>query len=126
MIKSFFSFVDRLLAREGKLYVGDSDHELFNSPGGLQKSIDGGVMASVAGVMPAPQGYITVVTGALAITGITVPYLGFAGTIVYIPTGTFTWTTATNIALAGTARVGVAIFFTYLPSTNKWYPSITA
>jgi hypothetical protein len=122
----FLRFLSRSLTGEGKLFVGDPDHELFNSPGGLQKSIDGGVVASVAGVMPAPQAYITVVSGALAITGITVPYPGFAGTICYIPTGAFTWTVATNIALAGTAVVGKALFFTYLPSTGKWYPSYTA
>ena len=87
--------------------------------------VDPNTMASPAGVIT-PTYPITVVSGTNAITGITVPYNGFQGTIILLPTGIFTWTTATNIALAGTAVVGKALFFTYNPVTAKWYPSYIA
>lgn len=61
--------------------------------------------------------------GTAAMTGITIPYAGFAGTIIILPGGAFTWTTATNIAVAGTAVANKAIHFTYNPVNNKWYPS---
>jgi hypothetical protein len=117
---------ERILLGLDRFNATEADFRLFATPGGALQSIDGGVTASVAGVMPAPTGLITVVSGALAITGITVPYPTFSGMIVYIPTGAFTWTVATNIALAGTAVVGKALQFFYLPSTAKWYPSYIA
>lgn len=91
-------------------------------------------VASVAGVITiaAP---VTIVSGALAITGISAPSnlanaaagaSGYGARITFIPTGIFTWTVATNIALAGTAVVGKALDFTYDSVTNKWYPSYTA
>lgn len=45
------------------------------------------------------------------------------GTITLIPTGAFTWTTAGNIAVAGTAVVNKALIMTYDYGTGKWYPS---
>jgi len=107
-------------------YLTEPDFRFFSTVGGQQQSLDGGVVASVAGVMPAPTGFITVVSGALAITGITLPYPTFSGMFCYIPTGAFTWTVATNIALAGTAVVGKALLFVYLPSTGKLYPNYIA
>lgn len=86
---------------------------------------DPNTQASVAGVFTASYP-ITVVSGALAITGLTVPYTDFQGRITLLPTGAFTWTTATNIAVAGTAVVGKALDFVYNPFTNKWYPSYVA
>jgi len=97
--------------------------EPFQSVGGQNLSLDGGTQASVAGVWGPPTGYMTVVSGALAITGISLPYPAFQGTIVLIPTGAFTTTTATNIAIASTAVVGKALAMTYYPQTQKWYPS---
>jgi hypothetical protein len=81
----------------------------------------GSAVASVAGVIT-PTGTAFVVSGALAITGITLP-AGFApGNSIYIiPSGTFTWTTATNIAIAGTAVVNKTLIFTW--SGSKWIPS---
>jgi hypothetical protein len=114
------------LAGEQLDCVTEADFRNFVSPGGSQLSLDGGTIASLAGVWGPPQGFITIVSGALAITGITVPYATFSGMIVMIPTGAFTWTVATNIALAGTAVVGKALFMTYLPSTSKWYPNYIA
>lgn len=87
--------------------------------------VDPNTQASVAGVLTVNYP-VTVVSGALAITGLTVPYPDFAGRITLIPTGTFTWTAATNIALAGTAVVGKALDFVYNPFTNKWAPSYIA
>lgn len=119
-------YLSRLSEGKDKLYINESDWRGFSSVGGIGLSLDGGTIASLAGVWGPPTGYITIVSGALAITGITIPYAGFAGTIVLIPTGTFTWTAATNIALAGTAVVSKSIHMTYLPSTVKWYPSVIA
>lgn len=78
--------------------------------------------ASVAGLMT-PASPLFTVTGTNAITGWTLP-VGFAGgTFCVFPTGTFTWTTATNIGLAGTAVVGRTLCFTWNWLTTKWYPS---
>jgi hypothetical protein len=86
---------------------------------------DPNIMASPAGVIT-PTYPITRVSGTNAITGITVPYPGFAGRVTFLPTGVFTWTTATNIQLAGTAVVGKALDFVYNPDSAKWYPSYIA
>lgn len=59
--------------------------------------------------------------GTAAMTGITVPYPDFQGRITLIPGGAFTWTTATNIAKAGTAVANVPIDFLYNPVSGKWY-----
>lgn len=95
----------------------------FTTTGGQNLSLDGGTQASVAGVWGPPTGFMTIVSGALAITGITIPYPAFQGMICLIPTGAFTTTNATNIAIASTGVVGKALFMTYLPATGKWYPS---
>lgn len=83
--------------------------------------ITGLPIASVAGSIT-PTGSMFHVTGTAAITGIV-----FSGIrqITIIPDGVFTWTTAGNIALAGTSVVSKALFFTYDASTLKWYPSYT-
>lgn len=78
-------------------------------------------VASAAGLVT-PSGPLFHITGALAITGFNAP-LGFvSGVITVIPDGTFTWTTANNIALLGTAVVSKVITFTYDFGTSKWYP----
>lgn len=76
----------------------------------------------------APTVAITFVSGVAAIATITAPspISTGGGTITLIPTGIFTWTTAGNIALAGTAVVGKALTMTYDTTTTKWYPSYTA
>ena len=76
----------------------------------------------------APTKPITFISGTTAIVTITAPSpisLG-GGSIVLIPTGIFTWTTAGNIALAGTAVVNKALTFVYDVTTTKWYPSYIA
>ena len=79
-------------------------------------------VASAAGAI-LPSGPLFHVTGALAVTGFTIP-VGFAGgSFVVIPDGAFTWTTAGNIAVAGTAVVNRALTFTWDSSVSKFNPS---
>jgi hypothetical protein len=92
--------------------------------GGLQNPITGPVIASAATIAPTYGQHV--VSGTEAIVNITVPYDGFAGTIVLFPSGLFTWTAAGNIALLGSAVVGKALHMTYNPVTAKWYPSYVA
>lgn len=92
----------------------------FNNPS-AQKGVTAAV-ASVAGFI-LPSGPLFHVTGALAITGITIP-VGFAGgSFTIIPDGTFTFTNANNITVAGTAVVNRPLTFTYDSSTLKFSPS---
>jgi hypothetical protein len=73
----------------------------------------------------APTTPIAFVSGTTAVVTITAaaPISTGGGTITLIPTGIFTWTTAGNIALAGTAVVSKALTMTYDVTTTKWYPS---
>lgn len=78
--------------------------------------------------MTQPVAYLTVVSGALAMTTIDLPFIGFTGTIAFRPTGAFTGatggvTTSTTgaIGLAFTAVVGKILFLTY--DGALWYPS---
>ena len=73
----------------------------------------------------APTGPTTFISGAAAvdtITPVTLLTQG-GGSITLIPTGAFTWTTAGNIAVAGTAVVNRALTMVYDSGTAKWYPS---
>jgi hypothetical protein len=76
----------------------------------------------------APTTPIAFVSGTTAVVTITAPspISAGGGSIILIPTGVFTWTTAGNIALAGTAVVSKALTMTYDVTTTKWYPSYTA
>ena len=76
----------------------------------------------------APTTPIVFISGTTAIVTITAPtpISAGGGSIVLIPTGIFTWTTAGNIALAGTAVVSKALTMTYDATTTKWYPSYVA
>jgi len=73
----------------------------------------------------APTTPIVFISGTTAVVTITAaaPISTGGGTITLIPTGVFTWTTAGNIALAGTAVVSRALTMTYDVTTTKWYPS---
>lgn len=95
----------------------------FTLPGTLLNGVTGPDLASAATI--APTHAIHRVTGTAAIVNITVPYTGFAGTIVLIPTAIWTWTAAGNIIVAGTTTAGngVPVSFTYNPTTAKWSPS---
>lgn len=76
----------------------------------------------------APTTPIAFVSGTTAVVNITAaaPISIGGGAITLIPTGIFTWTTAGNIALAGTAVVSKALTMTYDATTTKWYPSYVA
>jgi hypothetical protein len=76
----------------------------------------------------APTTPIVFISGTTAVVNITAaaPISTGGGTITLIPTGIFTWTTAGNIALAGTAVVSKALTMTYDATTTKWYPSYVA
>ena len=92
----------------------------WNNPNSI-KGVTAAV-ASAAGVI-LPSGPLFHVTGTAAITGFTLP-IGFAGgSFTIIPDGAFTWTTAGNIAIAGTAVVGVPITWTYDSYLGKFYPA---
>ena len=73
----------------------------------------------------APTTPIVFISGTTAVVTITAaaPISTGGGTITLIPTGAFTWTTAGNIAVAGTAVVNRALTMTYDSATTKWYPS---
>lgn len=92
--------------------------------GGPNNRVVGDVIASAATI--APEYLITPISGTVAVVTITLPYDGFAGVIYLRPTGIFTWTTAGNIGLAGTAVVGKMLAMTYDSVAGKWYPSYTA
>jgi hypothetical protein len=86
--------------------------------------------SAVAATVPSgstitPLKAITFISGTTVVNTISVPsnMLFTGGTITLIPTGAFTWTTAGNIALAGTAVVSKALIMTYDYGTGKWYPS---
>jgi hypothetical protein len=59
-----------------------------------------------------------------AVTGWNIP-LGFnySGGFCTVPTAAYTWTTAGNIAVAGTAVVNRLLCFTWNATASKWVPS---
>jgi hypothetical protein len=87
----------------------------FMSPGGLQMGkAGGGIVVASAIAMPAPAQLITTVSGTAAMTTLGIPWPGFSGIAIFIPSGIFTAATggtATSAALpfgaAYTAVVGV-------------------
>lgn len=92
----------------------------FNNP-----SPNKGVTTAVASAASAvlPTGPLFHITGTAGITGFTLP-VGFSGgSFSCIPDGTFTWTTDSNIALAGTAVVSRVLTFTWSSQDSKWFPS---
>lgn len=101
----------------------------WNNPFALGSAKNTAAVASAAGQVT-PSGPQFHITGALAITGFLIP-VGFNGTangggcFNVIPDGTFTWTTANNIAIAGTAVVNVLLSFCWDATNSKWVPSYT-
>jgi hypothetical protein len=94
-------------------------------PGTFSKLSESGILASATTITPKQE--VVRVSGVAAIVNITVPYTGSFSTVLYvIPTGAFTWTTAGNIGLAGTAVPNKLIVFVYSRAANKWYPSVVA
>ena len=94
-------------------------------PGFNNVSASKGVTAAVASAAGAiiPSGPLFHVTGALAVTGFTIP-VGFAGgSFTIIPDGAFTFTNAGNIGVAGTAVVNRALTFQWDSNVSKFFPS---
>lgn len=99
----------------------------FSNPyvGGMERVT--AAVASAAGQIT-PSGPLFHITGALAITGFLIP-VGFNATAVgggqfcVIPDGTFTTTTANNIALASTAVVNKVLCYTWDATNSKFVPS---
>lgn len=98
----------------------------FNNGGYIAPAVTTAV-ASAAGLIT-PSGPLFHITGALAITGFNIP-VGFNATALggggfcVIPDGTFTTTTANNIALASTAVVNKMICWTWDGTNSKFVPS---
>jgi hypothetical protein len=88
-------------------------------------ALSGGTNTIASASSIGPTKSIIFISGTAAIDTIVTqpPITGANGTIILIPTGAFTWTTAGNIAIAGTAVVGKALHMTFSGSSLKWYPS---
>jgi hypothetical protein len=98
------------------------------SPGTPTKGVGGGDIASAATI--ALTKYLHRVTGAAAVSLITLPYDGFEGTLALLPTGAFTLATGGAqaglnfpVGLASTAVVGKVLFVTFHKGQALWYPS---
>lgn len=95
----------------------------FDNPDGINVDATANV-ASAAGYIT-PSGPLFHMTGALAVTGITIP-VGFAGgCFTVIADGAYTWTAANNIAVvsSGAQVVGSSVTFCYDANNAKFYPS---
>jgi hypothetical protein len=83
------------------------------------------LVASAAGEVT-PSGPLFHINGTAAITGFLTPVgcdataVGACGPFTVIPDAAFTWTTANNIAVAGTAVANLAIIFTWDATNSKW------
>lgn len=100
----------------------------FKSPGGKQLGVVNQQIIASTTAMPAPAALITTVSGTVAVTTIALPWAGFTGFIIYVPTGAFTGATGgtaddTNkpIGKAFTAVVARALIMIYDGVT--WYPA---
>lgn len=82
-------------------------------------------VASVAGAT-LPSGPLFHSTGTNAITGWTVPVGGVGMPFSIIPDAVATWTTAGNIALAGSMVVNKLLTFTWDGTNSKYIPSYIA
>ena len=111
-------------------WLPDTDRWIpgFGNPGNSGSPAPSAVMPVVASPndLLLPPGPFFHVSGNNAITGFTIPDGYNGGPITIIPDGAFTWTNATNIAIAGTAVVGKALTFVYDPAAGKFYPSYIA
>lgn len=102
----------------------------FNNPLFPESTAPTAAVASVAGAT-LPSGPLFHVTGTNAITSWTAP-VGCNATAVggcsftIIPDAVCTWTSAGNIALAGSCVVNKALTFTWDAKNSKWIPSYIA
>lgn len=126
-MKNLFSVLDKLGTFKDRTYsvLTDTQKAIVGAFGNLggPALTDPNVQTIPAGVFTPNYPVTRTDAGTAAMTGITVPYPGFQGRITILPGGAFTWTNATNIAVAGTAVLNRAVDFIYDPIRAKWYPS---
>lgn len=104
--------------------LAELENVLVSPWGNSENSLVDPIARTIPAGVFTPVKPITVTdTGTAAMTGIGVPYPSFAGRITIIPKGAFTWTTAGNIAVAGTAVANRALDFIYVPALAKFFPS---
>jgi hypothetical protein len=84
----------------------------------------GANVASASTITPTSE--IFVVTGTDEVDTINLPFTGYEGTLCLIPAAAFTWSATGNIAIAGTAVPGRALFMTYRVAAASFYPSYTS
>ncbi len=96
----------------------------FSPIGNTLTANEGAAIASATTI--APRAYITEVTGTVQVANITLPYVGFAGSIVLVFTDGSPGTTLTNgnIGLATVPAQNKPILFTFIPSLAKWFPHV--
>ena len=92
----------------------------FNNPTSMRGQMP--VLASAAGAN-LPPGPLFHVSGTAAVVTWTLPAGFSGGSFTVIPDGVFTWTSAGNIAIAGTAVVNRALTFFWDNVAGKFYPS---
>lgn len=97
--------------------------ERFANPGGIGAGQIGSPIASAATIAPTHKMHH--VTGTATIKTITPPHPDFAGPIVLLADGIWTWDATGNIAYDYSDRVvvvGTSYYFYYDRSLNKWFP----
>ena len=128
-VRKMKKFLDFVREHEGKHYsvLSDFQHKPCPMFGSKELGlVNPNVITIAAGLYVPTYPYALTDSGTAAMTGITIPYEGFTGEIGLLPGGAFTWTTATNIAVAGTAVAAKLLKFFYNPVNSKWYPSYVA
>ena len=101
----------------------------YSTLGTLLNGIVGPDIASATTLATVPTHLIHRITGTTATATIPVPtnVAGFAGLVVFVTSGIWTWTAAGNIAAAGTVTTaGSAVLMVWNPVTAKWHPTRVA
>jgi len=90
---------------------------------GNDKIIYEKTMAAAATI--APTTFHTILTGTTQVSTITIPFVGFSGTLAFTFTNGSPGATLTtgNIVLATTVVQYKTVLMTYSQQTSKWYPS---
>lgn len=103
-------------------YTSDLYSANFDNVGGTQTPLTN-TIASAA--LIAPTGFLTIVTGTVAVATIQLPYQGFSGMIALLFTNAAPAATVItgNIGLATTVVQNKVLLMTYEPVGGKWWPS---
>lgn len=104
----------------------------FGLGDGNNSSANPSVVASTTN-MPAPQAYVTNISGTGAIAIIDLPWPGFTGSIVYIPAAAATGVTSGTSGSPNALSRPIGVAFTCVANKAmilttdgvKWYPSYT-